>query len=92
MAVLPNSDYVWEEEDCGLWVDGGAGGGGDVGFDSVGEFDRFAGWGASREEMLVRYWAGVARLYWLEGAWSSFQVNKIYVSYWRAGRWGYMRV
>lgn len=55
MAVLPDSNYVWEEEDCGFGVGVVLARGGDVGFDGVGgDFDGFAGWGASGEEMLVR--------------------------------------
>ena len=56
MAVLPDSDYVGKEEDCGFGVGVVGLRRGDVGFDGVGgDFDGLAGWGASGgEEMLVR--------------------------------------
>ena len=56
MAVLPDSDYVGKEEDCGFGMGVVGLGRGDVGFDGVGgDFDGLAGWGASGgEEILVR--------------------------------------
>ena len=53
MAVLPDADYVWEEEDCGFGVGVVFFGRGGVGGDGVGGyFDELAGWGASGVEML----------------------------------------
>jgi hypothetical protein len=54
LAVLPDSDYVGEEEDCGFGVGVVGFWGGGVGFDVGGDFYGLAGWGASGEEMLAR--------------------------------------
>jgi hypothetical protein len=43
LGVLPDAGYVREEEDCGVFVDGGAGRESFVGFDGTGVFEGFAG-------------------------------------------------
>jgi hypothetical protein len=66
LAVLPNSDYVCEEEDCGFGVRVVFARGSDVRFNGVGgDFDGLASWGAPGEEMLVWYW--IMRLYSIGG-------------------------
>jgi hypothetical protein len=48
LAVLPDTDDIWEVEDGGILVDVLAGGFGDIGVDGT-DFDGFASWLATFE-------------------------------------------
>jgi len=48
LAVLPDTDHIWKEENSSVFVDGIASWFSDVGFD-VTDFDGLAGWLAAAE-------------------------------------------